>query len=113
MQTCGDIGRLQGMRGAIDMAERLVGEREGAYMLQQFESEANPEVHFCTTGPELWRDTAGTVDFLVAGAAPAPTPFSPTPPPFTPGAHVRMCGRSVASGPSRLCILLHTPRRAA
>lgn len=34
----------------------------------QFNSEANPEIHYLSTGPELWRDTKGTIDFLVAGA---------------------------------------------
>ncbi len=68
----------QGMPGAIDMAERVVGQRKGAYMLQQFESEANPEVHYRTTGPEIWRDTAGTIDVLVAGAPPPPPRPLPT-----------------------------------
>ena len=76
----------QGMTGAIDMAKRVVGEREGAYMLQQFESEANPEVHYRTTGPEIWRDTAGTIDVLVAGA---PSPSSPLP--LSPPAHMHSC----------------------
>lgn len=58
---------LQGMQGSIDKAEEVVARTEGAFMLQQFESAANPEVHYKTTGPEIWRDTAGTVDFLVAG----------------------------------------------
>lgn len=55
------------MTGAIKMAERVVDERENAYMLQQIESEANPEVHYRTTGPEMWQDTDGTLDILVAG----------------------------------------------
>ena len=56
------------MQGSIDKAEEVVARTQGAFMLQQFESAANPEIHYKTTGPEIWRDTAGTVDFLVAGA---------------------------------------------
>ena len=62
------LAMVQGMQGSIDKAEEVVACTDGAFMLQQFESAANPEIHYKTTGPEIWRDTAGTVDFLVAGA---------------------------------------------
>lgn len=56
-----------GMRGSIAAAERIVAETPGAYMPQQFENPANPEVHRRTTGVEIWRDTDGEVDIFVAG----------------------------------------------
>eukprot|EP00200_Dunaliella_tertiolecta_P006792 CAMPEP_0202341720 /NCGR_PEP_ID=MMETSP1126-20121109/2589_1 /ASSEMBLY_ACC=CAM_ASM_000457 /TAXON_ID=3047 /ORGANISM="Dunaliella tertiolecta, Strain CCMP1320" /LENGTH=400 /DNA_ID=CAMNT_0048932567 /DNA_START=32 /DNA_END=1234 /DNA_ORIENTATION=+ len=59
-------GKL-GMTGAIKEAQKIVAARPEAFMLQQFENPANPRVHYETTGPELWRDTAGQIDFLVAG----------------------------------------------
>jgi cysteine synthase A len=56
-----------GMRGAIQAAERLVRELPGAVMLQQFENPANPAIHRRTTAEEIWRDTGGRLDVLVAG----------------------------------------------
>jgi len=56
----------EGMRGAVARAEEIGGE-SGAVLVRQFANEANPEIHRNTTGEEIWRDTDGTVDALVAG----------------------------------------------
>lgn len=56
-----------GMRGAVERANELVAEREGAILARQFENPANPEVHRTTTAEEIWADTDGAVDILVAG----------------------------------------------
>jgi cysteine synthase A len=57
-----------GMVGAIRTAEQLAASEPGRYVLpQQFKNPANPEIHFQTTGPEIWEDTRGKVDVLVAG----------------------------------------------
>ncbi|HUV38025.1 MAG TPA: cysteine synthase A [Planctomycetota bacterium] len=57
----------KGMPGAIEKAEELVRTTPNAFMPQQFENPANPEVHRRTTAEEIWRDTDGAVDVFVAG----------------------------------------------
>lgn len=58
----------KGMKGAIAKAEELIAERPDYYFMpQQFENPANPEIHEKTTGPEIWMDTDGEVDMIVAG----------------------------------------------
>ena len=57
----------EGMKGAVAKAEGLVKEIPGAVMLQQFNNAANPEIHRRTTAEEIWNDTDGRVDILVAG----------------------------------------------
>jgi cysteine synthase len=57
----------QGMTGAMNWAREIASEAPGAYMPNQFSNPANPEVHRRTTAEEIWRDTNGKVDILVAG----------------------------------------------
>jgi cysteine synthase A len=57
-----------GMAGSIARAEEIVASEPGRFvLLQQFKNPANPEIHYRTTGPEIWEDTGGSVDVLVSG----------------------------------------------
>jgi cysteine synthase A len=58
---------FEGMPGAIREAEELAQELKGSYMPQQFKNQANPDVHYRTTGPEIWEALEGQVDVLVSG----------------------------------------------
>ena len=56
-----------GMKGAVDKANEIVASTPGAILASQFANEANPAIHEATTGEEIWADTDGQVDYLVAG----------------------------------------------
>ncbi|GCE75519.1 cysteine synthase A [Cellulomonas biazotea] len=57
----------EGMKGAVNKADEVVKEREGAILARQFANEANPAIHRRTTAEEIWADTDGEIDILVAG----------------------------------------------
>lgn len=57
----------EGMKGAIEKAEKLLAAHDDYFMPQQFKNPANPQVHYETTGPEIWKDTDGNIDVLAAG----------------------------------------------
>lgn len=60
--------REKGMLGSVAKAEELLKEIPGAVLLGQFTNPANPQAHYETTGPEIWRDLDGQIDYVVAGA---------------------------------------------
>ncbi len=59
-------GKL-GMQGAIDKANELAKQIPGSFLAGQFDNPANPDAHYCTTGPEIWSDTDGKIDVFLAG----------------------------------------------
>ena len=58
---------VKGMKGAIAKADEIAAETPGSFIPGQFTNKVNPAIHKATTGPEIWRDTDGTVDIFVAG----------------------------------------------
>ncbi len=58
---------IQGMTGAVERAREMMAEDRRYFLLQQFENPVNPEIHRQTTAEEIWRDTKGRVDILIAG----------------------------------------------
>ncbi|KAJ0253822.1 Bifunctional cystathionine gamma-lyase/cysteine synthase [Hirschfeldia incana] len=59
--------RSIGFKGMLEKTEEMLNKTPGGFVPQQFENPANPEIHYRTTGPEIWRDSAGKVDIFIAG----------------------------------------------
>lgn len=57
----------KGMAGAIEKAKEIAENTEGSFLPGQFDNLSNPQAHYCTTGPEIYRDTDGKIDIFVAG----------------------------------------------
>lgn len=60
--------KAEGMTGAVQLAQKMAAEHPAICYLNQFENSANVQAHFLSTGPEIWHDTGGNVDIVVAGA---------------------------------------------
>lgn len=89
----------EGMRGAVKKAEQLVAETPNAFMPQQFNNPANPQVHRETTAEEIWADTDGKVDFFVAGVGT--------------GGTITGCGEVLKSRNKNLKVIAVEPRDSA